>query len=135
MRYLLPVIALMLNACSTMGGDNNAGGILIETASNRQPMPGASCMASNNNGSWSFVTPATVNVGNASGDLRVVCNKPGYRTSEYVFRPAGAASGSSIGVGVGGGSRVGFGIGFNVPLGGSGGGSYPRQVALEMTPL
>lgn len=133
MRYLLfPAVALMLGACATMSGDN---GILIETTSSRQVLPGASCTASNNNGSWSFATPAIVNVGAAKGDLRIVCNKPGYRTSEYVFRPAGSASGSSVGVGVGGGSRVGFGIGFSVPIGGMSGGAYPKQVALEMTPL
>lgn len=132
MRYLLPAIALTLGACATTSGDN---GILVETTSNRQTMAGANCVASTNNGSWSFVTPATVKVGSASGDLRIVCNKAGYRTSEYVFRPTGSSSGSSVGVGVGGGSRVGFGIGFNVPIGSYSEGGYPKQVALDMTPL
>ncbi|MBS0308722.1 MAG: hypothetical protein JSS58_07095 [Proteobacteria bacterium] len=132
--WLALVIVLSLGACATTGSEGD--GILVDTTSNRQALPGANCVASNNNGNWNFVTPAAVRIAGVNGDLRIVCNKLGFRTSEYVFRPTGAhAGGPSVGLGVGGGSRVGFGIGFSIPIGGFGGGSYPRQVTLDLTPL
>lgn len=133
MRRLLPAILLgLVGACASIGPGGN--GILIETTGNRQLMTGANCVVSNNNGSWTFVTPATVNVGSANGDLRVVCNKPGYRASEYVFRPTSHGSGASVGLGLGGGSgRVGGGVGLSVPIGGLGGSSYPPRITVEMT--
>lgn len=132
MRYLLCIVALMLSACATEG--TGGSGMLVETTSANQVMAGASCTASNIGGSWNFVTPATINVGAASGDLHIVCNKPGYRTSEFVFRPM-TTTGSSLGLGLGGGSgRVGAGVGFSIPIGGSGG-AYPPRVTIEMTPL
>lgn len=133
-RFLVPAILLALGACAT--SNPGSGAILIETTGNRQLLTGANCVASNNNGSWTFVSPATVNVGSASGDLRVVCSKPGYRTSEYVFRPTSQGSGASIGLGLGGGGgRVGGGVGLSMPIGGLGGGSYPPRITLDMSPL
>ncbi len=135
MRYLSLVLPLVLAACATSGPGSN--GVTIETTSNQQVVGGASCVVSNNNGTWNVVTPATVDTGGANGDLRVLCNKQGYRTSEFVFRPtASSGSGSSLGVGLGGGgSRVGVGFGLSVPIGGFGGGSYPPRVTVELSRL
>jgi hypothetical protein len=132
MRYWVFAVPLMLGACAaTAPGDN---GIAIETTSNQQVISGASCLVSNNNGAWTVVTPATVDTGGVNGDLRVLCNKNGYRTSEFVFRPMQTA-GSSVGIGLGGGgSRAGVGFGLNVPIGGMRGGTYPPRIAVEMTP-
>jgi hypothetical protein len=70
--------------------------------------------------------------------LRVVCNKQGYRTSEIVYRPSGAAYGNpSVGVGVGGGTggHVGVGLGLGFPIGLFGGAAgYPSQITVEMNP-
>ena len=92
-------------------------------------------------GSWTLQTPAAVNVGEPRGDLWVVCNRDGYRTSELIIRApgyTGAASGTRVGVGVGGGfgrtSGVGVSLGLGIPLG-SNRTRYPSQVVVDMTPL
>ena len=71
-----------------------------------QPLEGASCEVETGAGKWTVTTPGSVQVGLPQGDLRVVCNKQGYRTSEVVFRRSGnpgVLSASGVGVGVGGG--------------------------------
>ena len=131
MRHLLLLLPIALAACATTG--SGGGNVLIETASSGQALPGANCIVNNNGGSWNVVTPATVNVGGANGDLRVVCNLAGYRTSEIVYRPGGPV-GSSVGLGVGGGSsNVGVGLGVSVPLL-LGRGGYPSRVTVDMNP-
>lgn len=135
MRYLILVLPLVLASCASL--DAGEKGIAIEATSRQQVVAGASCVVSNGNGSWQVVTPATVDPGGVNGDLRVVCNKSGYRTSEFLFRPSAyAGSGSSVGIGLGGGGRrVGGSVGFSLPIGGNGGGSYPPRVTVEMSPL
>ena len=141
MRYLILALPFALAACAST--DNAAqNGITVETVSRQQVIPGADCVVSNGNGSWQVTTPATVNPGGVNGDLRVVCNKQGYRTSEFLFRPSGypvAGSGSSVGIGLGGwGSNVGGSVGFSFPIGGSSSrynGSYPPRVTVDMSPL
>jgi hypothetical protein len=132
MRYPVLLMSIALAACATTGpGDDS---IALDTYSRGQPLPGANCTVSTASGSWNVVTPATVQVGSASGDLRVVCNKDGYRTSELLFKPAGTSSGSSLGLGVGGGGgHVGVGLGMSVPitLGSRG---YPNRVSVELNP-
>jgi hypothetical protein len=131
MRRLILSLPLALAACATTG--SNGGGIAVETVSRGQPVVGANCSVSTNGGSWNVVTPATLAIGDANGDLRVICNKPGYRPSEMIFRPSGPL-GSSVGLGVGGGSgHVGAGIGLSVPIA-LGRGGYPSRVAIELTP-
>ncbi|NEX62600.1 hypothetical protein [Noviherbaspirillum galbum] len=131
MRYPILLLTALLAACATTG--SNDGSITIDTRAGGQQLAGANCMVSTNSGSWNVVTPATVPVGSANGDLRVVCNKPGYRTAETLYRPAGS-SGSSLGLGVGGGGgHVGVGLGIGVPiqLGSRG---YPGTVTVDMNP-
>jgi hypothetical protein len=133
MRYLALAVPLALVGCATTGPGGS--GITVETTSKNQAMAGASCVARNNSGSWNFVTPATIDTGGVNGDLQVVCNKAGYRTSEFIFRPM-QSSGSSMGVGLaGGGGHVGGGLGISFPVGGMSGGSYPPRVTIEMSPL
>jgi hypothetical protein len=133
MRYLMLLLPIALAACATTGSGGSGSGITIETVSKGQAVPGASCVVSTHGGNWTVTTPATVDVGGVNGDLRVVCNKEGYRTSELVFRPySGGPYGSSVGLGVGGGSgNVGVGLGLSVPLS-LGGRGYPSRVAVDM---
>ena len=129
MRHLILLLPLALAACATTG--LNGGTIAIETVTRGQPLVGANCVASNNAGSWKLITPGKVVVGSANGDLHVVCNKDGYRTSEMIFRPAGPF-GSSLGLGAGGGGgHVGVGVGLSVPIT-LGGGGYPSRIAVDM---
>jgi hypothetical protein len=131
MRYPILFMSIALAACATTGPGSDS--IALDTYSRGQPLQGANCTVSTASGSWNVVTPATVQIGGVNGDLRVVCNKEGYRTSELLFRPSGA-SGSSLGLGVGGGGgHVGVGLGMSVPVM-LGGGGYPPRVSVELNP-
>jgi hypothetical protein len=132
MRYAICLLPLLLTACASGGwGD---GRVAISTASNGQEFGGAVCTVMNNAGSWNVTTPASIQTGRAEGELRIVCNKPGYRTSELRLPPYGQSA-SSMGVGLGGGSGgVGVGLGFSLPIA-SGGGSYPPRIVVNMHPL
>lgn len=137
MRYSVLIIALGLMACATPGIEQR--GVLIEAASSGQALEGTPCTVSTASGSWNVVTPTVVDVGDPNGDLRVVCNRAGYRTSESIHRAYATGSTGSpiVGLGVGGGSRgSGASIGLNFPVGGWGGGArYPSRIRVELTPL
>jgi len=132
MRHLILLLPIVIAACATTG--SSEGVISIDTKARGQELVGANCNVSTNAGNWNVVTPASVPVGSASGDLRVVCNKDGYRTSEVIHRPSNPL-GSSVGLGAGGGGgRVGVGVGLSFPIS-LGGGRYPSQVTVELNPL
>ena len=131
MRHLILLLPIAVAACATTGSSN--GVVAIETRAHGQELLGANCNVSTNAGNWNIVTPASVPVGSATGDLRVVCNKDGYRTSEVIHRPSNPF-GSSVGLGAaGGGSDYGVGIGLSFPVS-IGGGRYPSQVTVELNP-
>lgn len=130
MRYLILLVPFALAACATTGA--GSGMVAIDTASNGQALSGASCSVSTAAGSWNVITPATAPIGSPSGDLRVICNRSGYRTSEVVYRPSSPVN-SNIGIGVGTGGRVGVGLGFGIPIG-FGRGGYPSRITVDMNP-
>lgn len=125
---------LVLGGCAIAPVSDDIG---IESVSAGQALPGANCTVQTAEGSYSVQTPAAVPARHTRGDLRVVCEKAGYRTSEVLYRGLGYGTygnGSSIGLGLGGGGgNVGFGLGFGFPLGG--GDSAPARIVVEMTPL
>ncbi|MBI1892084.1 MAG: hypothetical protein HYS18_15675 [Burkholderiales bacterium] len=134
MRYLPLMLPVVVAACATTGNEGNR--ITVETTSKNQVIAGANCIASNNTASWNIVTPGTIDTGEANGDLRIVCSKAGYRTSEFIFRPSPQSSGSSLGLGLGGGGgHVGGRVGFAIPIGGNRGGTYPPKVTIDMSPV
>ncbi len=131
MRYLILSLPIALAACATTG--SSGGSIAVETISRGQQIVGAHCNVSTNAGNWNVTTPASVPVGSASGDLRVTCNKDGYRTSEVLYKPS-SSSGSNVGLGVGGGGgNVGVGVGLSFPIS-LGGGTYPSRVTVDLNP-
>jgi hypothetical protein len=134
-------MTLAVGACATPPVSNDLG---IETASGGQFLPGANCTVQTVEGSFNVVTPATVPARNTPGDLRVVCDRPGYRTSEVVYRGLGYGGyngyggygGPSVGLGLGGGGgNMGFGLGLGFPIGGVANNSGPSRIVVEMTPL
>lgn len=132
-RRCMPLMLLVgltaLSGCATPGAGDT--GILIETETRGQALAGAACVAIIGDMRWDFVTPAVISVGQNRGDLRIVCNKTGYRTSELLFKPAGGY-GSGFSAGFGAGSYgSGVGLGFGIPLGGSSA-AYPKRLVLEM---
>lgn len=134
MRRLILLLPVVLAACATTG--SNGGVIAVDTAARGQALAGAACTVSNYGNTWNVTTPASISVGPPNGDLRVVCNKEGYRTSEVVYRPGGSSySGSSLGVGAGGwGSHVGLGVGVSMPIGALTPAGYPTRVTVDMNP-
>jgi hypothetical protein len=132
MRSSVLLLLAVLAACATPGPSER--GIAIEAVAQGQPLTGANCVVSTGAGSWSIVTPAVVDVGIPSGDLRVVCDRAGYRTSETIHRAFAPGGGPSVGLGIGGGSRsVGGSLGMSLPLGGTA--RYPSRVRVEMNPV
>lgn len=141
MRRAAPlVLPLLLAACASQP-QRPPGQIEILSTTRGQPLAGASCVVGTGAGSWTVQTPATVNVGEPRGDLRVVCERDGYRNSEVVIRggAAGYGPGSSrVGVGVGSGVGIGGGVGLSLGFGfplASGRTRYPARVVVEMVPL
>jgi hypothetical protein len=131
MRYALWLLPLVLAGCATPGADK---GIEIETTHAGKAINDAQCTVTTDAGSWQVTTPGTAPVGTPSGDLRVVCDKPGYRTSEVVYRATPGTSNMSIGIGGGsGGGRVGVGFGFGIPIG-QGRTTYPSRIVVDMNP-
>ncbi len=131
MRHLILLLSLALAACATTG--SSGGSISIDTTSGGKSLPGARCAVSTDSGNWNVITPATVTIGSASGDLRIVCTREGFRTSEVLYKPS-SPIGSSVGVGGGGGGgHVGVGVGLSFPIN-LGGGTYPSRVTVDMNP-
>ena len=134
MRIPLLAITLLLSACATGPG----AGLQVDTISGGQPLPGANCVVSSGSQSWNVVTPATVPLFSSGGNLRVLCDKPGYRTSELLLQ--GLISdpwwGSSVGLGISSGSHghTGVGLGLSLPFFGGMRSSYPGRVTVEMNP-
>ena len=136
MRVPILLIPLALAGCATGMVSND---VLIETVSRGQPLPGSSCLVQAREGSWTISTPASLPIRNTGGDLRVVCERPGFRSSEVLYRGGAyggyGGSGSSVGFGFGSGGNVGVGLGFGIPVGGAGGADVPARILVEMNPL
>lgn len=135
---MFPVL-LALSGCVTTPPFD--GRVEILTTSREQALTGADCVVTTDAGSWTVQTPSYATVGDPNGDLRVVCNKSGYRTSEVIHRHSGAGrrpGATRVGVGIGGGSGgysgVGVSLGFGFPLAGVRS-DYPFRVIVDMTPL
>lgn len=135
---MFPVL-LALSGCVTTPPFD--GRVEILTTSREQALTGADCVVTTDAGSWTVQTPGYATVGDPNGDLRVVCNKSGYRTSEVIHRHSGAGrrpGATRVGVGIGGGSGgysgVGVSLGFGFPLAGVRS-DYPFRVIVDMTPL
>ena len=135
---LLPVVAL-LSACATTPPFD--GRVEIQSTVRDQPLAGADCVVTTDSGSWTVQTPGYAAIGAINGDLRVVCNKSGYRTSEVIHRHGGTGrrpGATRVGVGIGGGSGgysgAGVSFGFGFPLAGVRS-DYPSRVIVDMTPL
>ena len=138
-RVILPVMVSISGCATTPPFD---GRVEILTTSRDKPLVGADCVVTTDAGSWTVQTPAQAIVGDPNGDLRVVCNKAGYRTSEVIHRNQSGrgfkSSGTRLGVGIGGGtggySGIGVSLGFGFPLTGRTN-DYPSHITVDMSPL
>ncbi len=140
-KALMLVCGAMLVGCASQSDNANQGNLEILVASQGQVVPDARCTVNTASRRWDDVRPPTVvPVGPPDGQLRVACQKPGFRDSEVLYSPSpySYAGNPNVGVGVAGGSGggVGVGFGFNFPVGGGAGpvGGYPSRITVEMTP-
>ncbi|MEN9867981.1 MAG: hypothetical protein RL748_3571 [Pseudomonadota bacterium] len=124
----------LLSGCASL--PQQPVSVSFETAWQGAEISGAQCVVSNDVMQQKMTTPATL-VLPAQGQLRVVCDKPGYLHAEWLqpaaFPDSSASTGTvSIGVG-GGGGHVGLGLGLLLPLAASKPAiSYPKRVVVEM---
>ena len=133
------VSTVLLAGCASQP-QRPAGQIDIAVTSQGKPLDGANCVARTLSGSWSVQAPGVVNVGDPNGDLHVLCNHSGYRSSEVIIRAPAApgAGGTHVSVGVGGGfggyssGGVSLGLGFPILPAHP---QYPARVVVDMTPL
>lgn len=135
MRYLILGLCVVCFGCATVASDN--GHVLIEATSDNQQLEGARCVVKTDGSRWDVITPADVLIVAADGDLHVVCNKPGYRTSEVVYRAPSGLNSPGVGIGAVGGSggigAIGVGLGVNLPQTfGAKEKFYPSRVLIEM---
>lgn len=134
MRYFLLLFVVLLSACAT-GSEIRT--VQIDTRSGGRPVTGATCLVNFGREGFTVTTPATLQTSGMQGDLQVVCNKPGYRTSELYYRrmQAGGYGGPNVGVGLGGGSGgVGLGVGLNFPIQMGARSDYPPSLTIDLTP-
>lgn len=107
-------IALLIAGCATTDADD--GRVAIATQNNGQALDGARCTVSHRHASWDIETPAAIDIGRADGNLRILCMKPGYRSSELLLPPYEQPTGSGFGFGMGAG-RGNVGVGRRTWLG------------------
>lgn len=132
---LIMFLGVALSGCATTASDN--GRVLIDATSDSQQLKGARCVVKTDSSRWNVVTPGDILIVEADGDLHVVCDKPGYRTSEVVYRAPPGLNSPSVGIGATGGrggiGAVGLGLGANLPLGfGGKERAYPSRILVEM---
>ena len=131
------VVAISLGGCASLPPAQVS--VSFETVYQGAEVSGAQCVVSNDVMQQKFTSPATL-VLPVRGQLRIVCDKPGYQHSEGLQAasfPNSNTSNGTVSIGLGGGSgHVGLGLGLLLPLGGNAGGSsgitYPARVVVEM---
>lgn len=128
--YLIPLWLIVLTACTTVDSNNGAE-TLIETTINGKPLSDAHCIINTNNENWTVTTPSNVKLGPINGDLRIVCNKQGYRTAEIIFKSLSTFSGSNVRFVAGGGSgHVEGGVVVPIRLNRE---NYPSRITVDLT--
>jgi len=135
LTLLLPVLATLLAACATppAAPGQGQGQMTIDSVAAGQSLAGTHCVVASGGKRWEVTTPVALPVALLEGDVRVVCDRPGFHRAEVLYRP-GAAARPRVGVGIGGGSgNVGVGVGMGMPIGAPAS-AYPPYLAVQMTP-
>ena len=79
---LFSILALV-SGCSTLTGEGTSQNIAVFTyKSDNEMLDGARCQLTNDEGSWTAITPASVMVQRSNKDLVVRCVKDGYSDGE-----------------------------------------------------
>jgi hypothetical protein len=91
---------------------------------NGQEVIGSTCKLQNSKGEWTTVTPQSVTVRKAFGDMNVTCQKGGAIGSKVVVSSAEGSTFANI--------LIGGGIGALVDMGTGNGYSYPDSFVVDM---
>ena len=76
-------ILAIVSGCSTLTGEGTSQNIAVFTyKSDNEMLDGARCQLTNDEGSWTAITPASVMVQRSNKDLVVRCVKDGYSDGE-----------------------------------------------------
>jgi len=82
MKYYLSAVAILffVSGCSTLTGEGTAQSIIVETieVASGDRIIDARCDLSNDEGTWSMLTPGSVMVHRSNKPLSVKCQKAGY---------------------------------------------------------
>lgn len=122
---LFAVLALIsASGCATVVSSGSQK-INVKTTAQGQEVKGARCELKNDKGAWKVVTPASVEVGKAFGELNLLCKKPGFEDGTLVVKSS--TSGSNFGNLILGGA-----VGFIVDAKSGNGYKYPELLTVEL---
>jgi hypothetical protein len=88
---LLCACLFALSGCASITSGNMQS-VLLETRTNVAPVAGARCELTNDKGSWSVVTPASMTIQSSYGDLSVRCNSDTHEPVAIVLKSTAKAA-------------------------------------------
>jgi len=121
--YLLTILCVT-SGCASITGTRNQP-VTITTTSEGKYLTGASCILSNDKGSWYVTTPGSVTIRKAYGDLGINCKKDDYVGAACFQSESEAATWGNI--------VLGGLIGYAVDAESGAGFSYPSIMNVDMT--
>ncbi len=121
----ISILALVWCAtgCSTLVSSNNQT-VTVKAMHENREIDGSKCTLTNSKGQWTTVTPQSINIRKAFGDLTVECRKSQATGSKVV---KSSAEGSTFGNII-----IGGGVGALVDAGTGNGYSYPDSIVVDM---
>lgn len=126
LRFGTAAMLLSLVGCASITGGKNQPVSIRSTCGAGIQVSGATCKVSNDKGEWHVpVTPGSVVIQKAYGDVAVECEKPGLGRGTNVFSSAASP-------GVYGNILVGGLIGYAIDAGSGAGFDYPQLMSIEI---
>jgi hypothetical protein len=125
-RLLVLTGLLALTGCASIAGEKMQPVSILTTHDNKE-MAGVNCTLSNDVGSWSLTSPATVTVHKSTGDLVVDCRKDAFAgNAVLVSKSNGAVWGNIL---------LGGGVGYIVDRNTGAGFDYPASMTVSLRSL
>ena len=124
MKKIASLLSLMIvTGCASVAGEKTQP-MSIQTTLNNQEVSGVACTLSNDAGSWSLTTPASVTVHKSTGDLIIDCKKDQLAgNATAVSKSNGAVWGNIL---------LGGGIGYIVDRNTGAGFDYPANISVAL---
>jgi hypothetical protein len=122
-KFLILIPAMLASGCSTIVSSNNQT-VTVKAMHENREIDGSKCVLTNSKGQWTTLTPQSVNIRKAFGDLTVECRKSQAFGSKVV---KSSAEGSTFGNII-----IGGGVGALVDAGTGNGYSYPDSIVVDI---